>query len=254
MASVVSGAESRAIGSESIASTEAEQGKIAKSMSVATPSASRSSDVGLGVGDIPNSDILAEVKLETETGSPSRDENSAPLSTISTGAIFPPGLIPGAAGDDSSGQARKEFETISLEEQKKPRRIIHFSDGVLEEYSTDEEDGGEEEKLMQPSVDPKTLDWLPYIWHYMVAASFATYRACDFMGEKLAYFFGITSPKYAYAISEYNRLEAEEKEELDRQMAEREEQRERVAMQTAEEVNRKAMMNQPEPGLPTSTH
>ena len=30
--------------------------------------------------------------------------------------------------------------------------------------------------------------------------------ACDFVGEKLAYFLGITSPKYQYAINEYNRL------------------------------------------------
>ena len=25
---------------------------------------------------------------------------------------------------------------------KKPKRVIHFSDGVMEEYSSDEEDGG----------------------------------------------------------------------------------------------------------------
>ena len=31
----------------------------------------------------------------------------------------------------------------------------------------------------------------------------------DFCGEKLAWFFGITSPKYQYAIDEYNRLKAE---------------------------------------------
>lgn len=48
---------------------------------------------------------------------------------------------------------------ISLEthkkKKKKPRRVLHFSDGVLEEYSTDEEEGGEEEnKQLQPPVDP----------------------------------------------------------------------------------------------------
>ena len=35
---------------------------------------------------------------------------------------------------------------------------------------------------------------------------------CDFFGEKLAWFFGITSPKYYYELEEYKReLEAEEK-------------------------------------------
>ena len=34
---------------------------------------------------------------------------------------------------------------------------------------------------------------------------------CDFFGEKLAWFFGITSPKYYYELEEYRReLEAEE--------------------------------------------
>lgn len=47
---------------------------------------------------------------------------------------------------------------ISLEthkKKKKPRRVLHFSDGVLEEYSTDEEEVGEEEnKQLQPPIDP----------------------------------------------------------------------------------------------------
>ena len=33
--------------------------------------------------------------------------------------------------------------------------------------------------------------------------------AVDFCGEKLAWMFGITSPKYQYAIDEFRRLEAE---------------------------------------------
>lgn len=30
--------------------------------------------------------------------------------------------------------------------------------------------------------------------------------ACDYMGERLASMFGITSPKYQYAIDEYYRI------------------------------------------------
>ena len=36
---------------------------------------------------------------------------------------------------------------------------------------------------------------------------------CDYLGEKLAYVFGITAPKYQYAISEWERMQEEEKEE-----------------------------------------
>ena len=48
-----------------------------------------------------------------------------------------------------------EFTNISLEQttekkKKVPKRILHFSDGVLEEYSTDEE----EEIVKPPPVDP----------------------------------------------------------------------------------------------------
>lgn len=35
------------------------------------------------------------------------------------------------------------------------------------------------------------------------------HAACDYMGEKLASLFGITSPKYQYAIDEYYRIKKE---------------------------------------------
>ncbi|XP_030854812.1 protein FAM177A1-like [Strongylocentrotus purpuratus] len=201
---------------------------------------------------------MTEVNHETETGSIGHDQASeVPVSIISSGPVYPASLVPGALGGDAGDGAqpeKKDFESISLEEVKKPRRIIHFSDGVLEEYSTDEEDGEGEELAKAPPIDPKTLDWLPYMWYCMVKSGTTTYKVCDYLGEKLAYFFGITSPKYGYALSEYNRLEKEEKEELDRQMAEREEQKDLVTRQEAERVFQASMASQPEPGLPTSTH
>ncbi len=51
-----------------------------------------------------------------------------------------------------------DFQNVPLDEEKEtgkkkkiPRRILHFSDGILEEYSTDEED---EEPPPPPPVDP----------------------------------------------------------------------------------------------------
>lgn len=35
------------------------------------------------------------------------------------------------------------------------------------------------------------------------------FSAADYLGEKLAWFFGITSPKYQYAIDEYEKMKAE---------------------------------------------
>lgn len=44
------------------------------------------------------------------------------------------------------------------ERGRKPRRVIHFSDGVMEEYSTDEEDGAGEETT-GPIVDPVSMNY-----------------------------------------------------------------------------------------------
>ncbi|KAK2161709.1 hypothetical protein LSH36_111g05018 [Paralvinella palmiformis] len=95
--------------------------------------------------------------------------------------------------------------------KKVPRRILHFSDGILEEYSTDEE--FDEGNSVSP-VDPKTLPWLPWIWYYVATAAASTLYVADTCGEKLAWFFGITSPKYQYAIDEYNKMKAEDEAEI----------------------------------------
>ena len=36
--------------------------------------------------------------------------------------------------------------------------------------------------------------------------------ACDYMGEKLAWWFGITKPKFLYEIEEFERMKKEEEE------------------------------------------
>jgi hypothetical protein len=37
-------------------------------------------------------------------------------------------------------------------------------------------------------------------------------KACDYMGEKLAWWLGITKPKFLYEIEEYNRIKKEQEE------------------------------------------
>ncbi|XP_048737801.2 protein FAM177A1-like [Ostrea edulis] len=113
-----------------------------------------------------------------------------------------------------------DFTNISLAgdpeqppKKKVPRRLIYCSDGVLEEYSTDEE----EEKPPEPTVNPKELTWLPWFWYYMVTAARGTLFVADSCGEKLAWFFGITTPKYQHAIDEYYRLKEEEEKDKARE-------------------------------------
>ncbi|XP_033733860.1 protein FAM177A1-like [Pecten maximus] len=124
-------------------------------------------------------------------------------------------------GMEPSVTERTEFTNVSLDaeappvKKKQPKRILHFSDGILEEYSTDEEE--EEKKPTEPLVNPKSLTWVPWFWYYTVLAASKTLKGADFCGEKLAWFFGITTPKYQYAIDEFYRLKEEEEKENARQ-------------------------------------
>ncbi|XP_044255862.1 protein FAM177A1 [Tribolium madens] len=92
-----------------------------------------------------------------------------------------------------------------------PKRILHFSDGILEEYSDDEVDNTPQQE--QALVDPTSLTWGPWLWYKTWRAGASTLAVVDSMGEFLAAFFGITTPKYYFELEEYKRREAEMKAE-----------------------------------------
>ncbi|GFG34684.1 hypothetical protein Cfor_10910 [Coptotermes formosanus] len=116
-------------------------------------------------------------------------------------------------------QPHKETEDksckISLQHEKVPRRIIHFSDGTIEEYSSDEDEPDESTQVT--SINPSTLRWGPWIWYHTVNAGIKSLKVCDYLGEHLASFLGITTPKYQYEIDEYDRMMAEEEERKKKQ-------------------------------------
>ncbi|XP_075869680.1 protein FAM177A1-like isoform X2 [Nelusetta ayraudi] len=123
-----------------------------------------------------------------------------------------------------SSDPGKDFESVELEgeqqqREKVPRRIIHFSSGeTMEEYSTDEEEEEEDKvaerkDLLSSPVEASKQTWGPYVWFHMWRAATSTISACDYLGERMASFFGITSAKYQYAIDEYYRMKKEREEE-----------------------------------------
>ncbi|KAM4522778.1 protein FAM177A1-like [Odontesthes bonariensis] len=140
-------------------------------------------------------------------------------------------------GQSQSPNPAKDFESVELGEldkredplqqqqqqqqrEKVPRRIIHFSSGeTMEEYSTDEEEGEDQEPerkdLLSSPVDAmrSKMTWGPYFWFHMWRAATSTISACDYLGERMASLFGITSAKYQYAIDEYYRIKKEREEE-----------------------------------------
>ncbi|XP_072388900.1 protein FAM177A1 [Diabrotica undecimpunctata] len=99
---------------------------------------------------------------------------------------------------------------------KAPKRILHFSDGILEEYSTDEEDNTDSIKN-QPLVDPSTLTWGPWFWYKAWSAGNTTLGAMDTAGEFLASLFGITTPRYYFELEEYKRREDQKRRQHDKE-------------------------------------
>lgn len=58
----------------------------------------------------------------------------------------------------------------------------------------------------------KTLEWAPWTWYQTQKVGGKVLQACDYAGEKIADFLGITGPKYHFEIEEYKRTLAMENE------------------------------------------
>ena len=108
--------------------------------------------------------------------------------------------------------------------------MIHCSDGIIEEFSTDDEDEDDDhgqnkdhmdgDDVSARVVNPKKLGWIPWVVHYSVFAGKGFFNYCDFYGEKLAWLLGITSPKYYYEIEDFKKSQEEEEEEAKRNQLE----------------------------------
>ncbi|GBO28125.1 hypothetical protein AVEN_125539-1 [Araneus ventricosus] len=56
----------------------------------------------------------------------------------------------------SSGDSMSftEINLTELQRKKAPKRLVYFSDGILEEYSSDEDEVDNAAKDTQPLIDP----------------------------------------------------------------------------------------------------
>ena len=91
---------------------------------------------------------------------------------------------------------QKSQETIEsgvpVKKKKEPRRVVYCSDGVYEEYSTDEEEieqrkQVEEQRKQRALINPKTLPWFPWMIHYSWLAGSTVLSYADSWGERLAW-------------------------------------------------------------------
>ncbi|CAO1416238.1 unnamed protein product, partial [Diamesa serratosioi] len=105
-----------------------------------------------------------------------------------------------------------ELEEQSIE-IKTPKRILHFSDGTLEEF-----DENETKEINEPEVeeiDVKSMTWTPWLIHQASKTGATVLSGLDYAGESLASFFGLNS-KYSSEIEEFKRQQAlQEQEDLE---------------------------------------
>lgn len=57
------------------------------------------------------------------------------------------------------------------------------------------------------------MNWLPWMSYMVQKSASKSVEVCDSVGEKLAWWFGITKPKFLYEIEEYNRIKQEEEQD-----------------------------------------
>ncbi|XP_062554731.1 protein FAM177A1 isoform X2 [Armigeres subalbatus] len=96
-----------------------------------------------------------------------------------------------------------------------PKRVLHFSDGTLEEFSDDDQDqvdaAGKDVVVMD--VDESKMNWSDWMLHKTCKLGTSVLAGCDYVGEGLASFLGITTPKYSFEIEEFKRMQAEQNAE-----------------------------------------
>lgn len=138
--------------------------------------------------------------------------------------------------------SKNEFETINLDgdgddedeedydheicddKRKKKYRKKKKRNQPLEESSDSSTDDERKScrRKKETDIDPSDLTWPLWVWYYIVAVSNGALKVAEFLGEKLAAFFGITTPRYQYVIDEFYRLKEQEREEEEAEKRERE--------------------------------
>ncbi|KAI1302418.1 Uncharacterized protein HDE_02517 [Halotydeus destructor] len=110
---------------------------------------------------------------------------------------------------------------------RKPKRLIHCTEGIVEVYENNEVRVQNQQRqsaidthVQSPPKSPMFSILGSVIPGRLVTAGSKFLEYCDYFGEKLAYAFGITSPKYQYEIDEYKKIKVEKEKEVKHQQDE----------------------------------
>lgn len=126
-------------------------------------------------------------------------------------------------GDDEEEEDPSDRD-LSDDKRKKKYRKKKKKNQPLEDLSdsSSDDERTSSRKRKENETDPSDLTWPLWVWYYIVAVSTGALKVAEYLGEKLAAFFGITTPRYQYVIDEFYRLKEQEKEEEEQERRERE--------------------------------
>ncbi|XP_017116334.1 uncharacterized protein LOC108138565 [Drosophila elegans] len=123
----------------------------------------------------------------------------------------------GEARGSGSGASASETDNVTALELQSNKRILYFSDGVMEELSSseDEADGELADKCYDVHLNESEMALGPRLRYKASRMGNRFLAGIDYVGGGLAHLLGITSSKYASEMENYHRTKENGDEDLD---------------------------------------
>ncbi|XP_055845391.1 protein FAM177B [Episyrphus balteatus] len=106
-----------------------------------------------------------------------------------------------ADGIELNSRINNEENSRTVVNLQTPKKLLHFSDGVMEEYSDSEDECDTVMKNSEECVNVKDLQWAPYMRFKANKMGTKVLSGIDYVGGGLATFFGITASEAEIAAA-----------------------------------------------------
>ncbi|XP_055911379.1 protein FAM177B [Eupeodes corollae] len=104
-------------------------------------------------------------------------------------------------GIELSSRRNGEGNTTAVVNLQAPKKLLYFSDGVMEEYSDSEDECDAAGKNTEECVNVKDLEWAPYMRFKANKMGTKVLSGIDYVGGGLASFFGLTPSEVEIAAA-----------------------------------------------------
>ncbi|XP_017151467.1 uncharacterized protein LOC108161671 [Drosophila miranda] len=128
------------------------------------------------------------------------------------------GFSAGSGGGGGGGGGISETDNVSALELQSNRRMLYFSDGVMEELSSSSDSETEADvpdKCYNVQLDEREMALGPRLRYKASRVGNKFLAGIDYVGGGLASLLGITSAKYATEMENYQRAKIQLDEDLD---------------------------------------